>query len=53
MTPLSALLRQLEPTPEEQWIAEKRDEAQRLHRHNHREWIKAGAVPAPRYGVIA
>ena len=33
------------------WIKAKRDEAQRLHRHNHREWIKAGAFPAPKYGA--
>ena len=51
MTPLSAILRQLEPTPEEQWIAEKRDEVWRVNPQARREWIKAGAFPAPKYGA--
>lgn len=51
-SPLSALLRQLEPTPFEAWLHEKRDEAQRLHRANHREWIREGATPQPRYAQI-
>lgn len=51
-SPLSALLRQLEPTPEEQWIAEKRDEGDRLFRREKREWIRNGATPQPRYAQI-
>lgn len=36
-------------TPD-RWLAEKRDEAERMFRKERREWIEAGCVPAPRYG---
>ena len=44
------LLRQTPQTPFADWVAEKRDEGERLHRVARREWIKGGAMPAPVYG---
>ena len=52
MTPFDHLLGKRPQTPREDWLAEKRDEAERLFRPERREWIKGGAVPSPIYGSI-
>lgn len=52
MTPFDHLLCQKPQTPHEDWLSEKRDEAERLNRTARRDWIKAGAFPAPIYGRI-
>ncbi len=49
MTFWTDILRQWPSSAREDWIAEKRDEAERLFRKQRREWINQGAEPKPRY----